>query len=270
LVSSAAAAAGFRVALTGLGADELFGGYGTFGRVPAISAINSVLPASAAGAVLRRAGGNNAKVPELVKAGSRFCSTYEELRSVFTSAEVRRLTGQTWSLSCSEISQTRPMDAVSRLEVEHYMRNTLLRDADVYSMAQSLELRMPFVDHEILATALSFSNVRRAIFRKRLLARAIGSQRVREILGRRKQGFQLPMAEWLRGPLASRVEELPNGPVASSCDVGELRRQVAAWQANAGHHSKIWALVVLDAWLRRQAAPTSHSAGVAAPGPCHP
>jgi asparagine synthase (glutamine-hydrolysing) len=141
------------------------------------------------------------------------------------------------------------------MEVERYMRNTLLRDSDVFSMAHSLELRTPFVDHEVLRAALSIGNFKRALFRKRLLAEAIDSDRVREILRKPKRGFALPMAEWLRGPLASRVDEVASGPIGDVCDAAEVRRQVRAWRGGDSHDSKVWALVVLDAWLRRRGRP---------------
>jgi asparagine synthase (glutamine-hydrolysing) len=255
LVSSAAAAAGFRVAMTGLGADELFCGYNLFRRIPALSALNALPSRAFRTRLFALSRGNRDKAPELAIAGRSSARLYDELRSVFTHQEVERLTGSTLPARPYTAPGRLPMDRITRLEVENYMRNTLLRDADTYSMAHSLELRTPFVDHKVLAAALQIGNGRRAMLRKRLLVDAVGSSRIAEVFGHRKRGFQLPMRQWLRGPLAPRVDALPDGPIVRSCDEGEIRRHLEAWRQGASHHSKIWALVVLDAWLRGRSHP---------------
>ena len=83
IVAGAAAREGFRVALSGIGADELFAGYTTFRRIPMLSAFNTMLPESVGRSILGRVGGNRSKAPGLVAAGRSFASLHEELRSVF-------------------------------------------------------------------------------------------------------------------------------------------------------------------------------------------
>jgi asparagine synthase (glutamine-hydrolysing) len=262
LVSEAAARTGFRVALTGVGADELFGGYSTFRHIPLVWALN-LLPSSALRRELLSRKGNAAKSAQLIDAGCNIGRLHEEFRSVFTNEEVRRLTGETWTSEDIPAAIHTLMDSISRLEIERYLRNTLLRDADVFSMSQSLELRTPFVDHLVLDSALSFSNVRRAHRRKGLLAAAVGNRRVSELLRMPKRGFRLPIDAWLRGTLTDRVEDLGRGPLSQIADCDEIVSHVSTWRSGRAHHSKVWSLVVLDAWLRRQGAVTvgSNEAG---------
>jgi asparagine synthase (glutamine-hydrolysing) len=257
LISQAAAQAGFRVAITGLGADELFGGYSTFRRIPALFALNHAPSFRLRRAALRGTRGNRSKAEDLAEAGRDFNRIHEELRSVFSRAEVKRLTGVDWQPARSSVAASKPMDAVTRLELDRYLRNTLLRDSDAFSMAHSLELRMPFVDHHVLASVSAIRNGRRALHRKGLLAAAVRNPRVRDVLRKPKRGFTLPIADWLRGPLSDRVDDLPHGRLAGLCDDTELATHVAAWRAGRSHHSKIWALVVLEAWSSRFGPPRS-------------
>ena len=254
LVSKAASDAGFRVALTGLGADELFCGYSSFRRVAALSVANRVLPKPVVTRALGMSRGNRAKAPGLAAAGGDFKGLNDELRSVFTAADVERLCGVPWVGSRVPVSAARPMDAMTRLELAGYLRNTLLRDSDAFSMAHSLELRTPFVDHEVLAAALAIGNGRRAWLRKRLLADAVGVPRVAELLRKPKRGFRLPFPQWLGGPLRDRVDDLPEGPVADVCDGREVRRERDEWLGGHTPYARVWSLVVLDAWLRRETA----------------
>jgi asparagine synthase (glutamine-hydrolysing) len=238
--------------MTGLGADELFGGYSTFRRVPLVWALNAVPSQALRRRVLRSGKGNQAKAAALAAAGSDVDRIHEELRSVFTRPEIQRLTGQAWAPDPIPVGISKVMDSVTRLEIDRYMRNTLLRDADVFSMTHSLELRTPFVDHLVLESALSVSNLTRARLRKRLLAVAVGNPRITELITRPKRGFRLPMDDWLNGALAGRVADLEHGPLAGVCDRREIVTHVQEWASGRAHHSKIWTLVVLDAWLRRQ------------------
>jgi asparagine synthase (glutamine-hydrolysing) len=254
LISAAAAEAGFRVAMSGIGADELFAGYNSFRRVPALAAFNGIPSDAFRRSALARSNGNHGKALELVNAGCNFGRVYDELRSVFTREEAERLSGVPVPIVDYGPSFRTPADAVTELEVKYYLRNTLLRDADVFSMAHSLEIRTPFVDHHVLSAALSISNGRRMVYRKKLLRDAVGSPRVAEVLRKPKRGFRLPLDRWLRGPLQDRVDELGRGPLGGSCELSEIRRHVDEWRrgADGGNYVKVWALLVLDAWLRNR------------------
>jgi asparagine synthase (glutamine-hydrolysing) len=88
------------------------------------------------------------------------------------------------------------------------MRNTLLRDSDVFSMAHGLELRVPFVDREVAAAAFASADALKLArgASKPLLVEALSDVLPRDVWDRPKQGFVLPFADWMRGPLASEVD----------------------------------------------------------------
>jgi asparagine synthase (glutamine-hydrolysing) len=254
IVCGAAAEAGFKVALSGLGADELFCGYSITHRVLALQALNTVVPSRLRAGLLARRGTNAVKASALGDAGRRLAPLYDELRSVFTADETTRLTGSSTRIADCVRPSGSPVTAVMRLELEGYLRNTLLRDADVFSMAHSLELRTPFVDEHVLQAALATPDVVRLAMRKKLLVRAVGTERLREVARRRKTGFTLDYEGWLSSHLSDRVGELAAGPLQGVLDGGVVAEHVASWNENGIGATKIWSLVVLDAWLRRESA----------------
>jgi asparagine synthase (glutamine-hydrolysing) len=99
------------------------------------------------------------------------------------------------------------LQQVSWRELTGYMRNTLLRDSDVFSMAHALELRVPFLDREVLAAAFQVADALKLSRRlaKPLLVGATRDLLPAEVWDRPKQGFVLPFASWMYGALAAEV-----------------------------------------------------------------
>lgn len=252
LITGAAAQRGFRVALSGVGADELFAGYSTFRRIPLLAGANALCPAPLATRLFALMSANRAKAGDLARCGVDFSCIYEELRSVFSRGDVSSLLGVTWQLSDAPTAGGSVANTLTRLELQTYLRNTLLRDADVFSMAHSLELRTPFVDHLVLCSALDLKSRSRILYGKRLVSDAISTPRLRHLAKMPKRGFSLPYSQWLRSALRPRVDELVAGPLSGLCDGPAVQRHVDAWRDGTERDVKIWALVVLDAWLRRQ------------------
>jgi len=249
LVAQAAKEAGFRVALTGLGADEIFAGYNLFRRLPMIALAAQVLPRGLTRKVLRKLA-NPAKADEAVAAGSDLPQLHEVMRSLWSSADVHAFTGR--ATSPVPISETARglVNRLCCLELQRYTQNTLLRDADVYGMAHSVEIRTPFLDHVVLETALGYSQWARALPTKRLLKRMLAGRGLDQLLKRKKSGFVLPYADWLNGPLAHRVAQLSDGPLADVLG-GPGTKQVLE-SPHSANTMQLWSLVVLDAWLRRE------------------
>jgi asparagine synthase (glutamine-hydrolysing) len=141
--------------------------------------------------------------------------------------------------------------ATGMLELRGYMHNQLLRDTDVMSMAHSLEVRVPFLDHPLVEFAAGLPGRVRANGHppKWLLRRAL-EDRLPADTGRTKLGFTFPMTEWLRGPLRTRVDEvLDAGAGLFRPDAARALR--ARVEQGKAHWSRLWALVVLSLWLRR-------------------
>ncbi|HKX18688.1 MAG TPA: asparagine synthase-related protein, partial [bacterium] len=143
-----------------------------------------------------------------------------------------------------------PAAATGILELRGYMHNQLLRDTDAMSMAHSLEVRVPFLDHSLVEFAARLPGHFRTNGHpaKWLLLRALGDRLPAET-GRRKRGFAFPLGDWLRGPLRPRVEDaLRDGAgIFRPEAVAALRAGVDAGRV---HWSRLWAPVVLTLWLR--------------------
>jgi asparagine synthase (glutamine-hydrolysing) len=103
----------------------------------------------------------------------------------------------------STVTDTMPyalsaLQYVSMMESCFYMRNQLLRDSDVFSMAHSLELRVPFVDHLLYAAVLPcLDDAYDKNFPKKMLVEAVGEIPL-ELVNRPKMGFTFPFADWIR------------------------------------------------------------------------
>ncbi len=155
-ISKLARTHGVKVAFSGLGGDEMFGGYGSFRNIPRLVRMHSFLGPlrSVAAAALDRArpGSRWRRLAEFFDGDGGSLSAFHAQRGIFTEAEarelVRGLTGDDpgpadWSFGALPADLR---DTASLLEITRYMRNQLLRDSDVFSMASGVELRVPFVD----------------------------------------------------------------------------------------------------------------------------
>jgi asparagine synthase (glutamine-hydrolysing) len=140
--------------------------------------------------------------------------------------------------------------AMAAAELARYLQPMLLPDADAFSMASSIELRVPFVDREFFAVML---NGDRPVGKRGLVA-VLDDPYLRDLARRPKTGFALPMASWMQaGPLREVVAAArrPDAPLWDVVDrTAGLPRLDG--QGIAGRWSEPWALAVLDAWLRRR------------------
>jgi asparagine synthase (glutamine-hydrolysing) len=213
-VAKVAAQSGFKVALSGIGGDELFGGYSSFARVPALSrTLRPLAPFPVIGRGFRRVTSpwwkrsGRPKMAGLLEYGGNLESAYLLSRSLFMPWELldfldAELVQKGWNelqpiLSLQETTRGIRSDhcRISALEMSWYMRNQLLRDADWAGMAHSLEIRVPFVDIELLkllGPAMANGSVS-----KRAMAATPRRALPREVLERQKTGFSIPVRSWL-------------------------------------------------------------------------
>jgi asparagine synthase (glutamine-hydrolysing) len=277
IVSQAARQAGLTVALSGLGGDELFGGYRSFYEVPRyLKARRALAPVRAlARFFLKRSTSAThrwSKLAELLDAPARVVPVYLLLRKLFPARLLHELApaivGEGWlsgldaerEAALETLAKDRPTpDAVAHLELEAYLGHTLLRDTDVMGMACSLEIRSPFLDAEFAALTLAQpSEIRlpRRKIRKWRLIEAFQEWLPEENWRRGKQGFVLPFEAWLRGDLRQRVHEeldsLRHAPVVF--DARAVRTLWERFQSSpaAVGWSRPWALFVLCHYLRQQ------------------
>jgi asparagine synthase (glutamine-hydrolysing) len=259
---------GLNVVLSGIGGDELFGGYRSFHRVPVLHLarqwIPSILrrPAARAALIAGRQNDQARKLARWVAADNGTVGAPEALlRELFAPVDRRRLTPTLVPAAANGRFQPDRLggddlfNAVSYFEMSHYLRNVLLRDTDAMGMAHSVEVRDPFLDQDLveLVAALPGWVKREGRGVKPLLSAAVRDDLPRAILQRPKMGFSFPFARWLRGPLGRSLEETLldarlGGEVADVLDPEAVRGVLDRFRAGSGSWVRVWSLYVLKQW----------------------
>jgi asparagine synthase (glutamine-hydrolysing) len=255
IVSKQVARAGYKVALSGLGADELFGGYSFFYDLPRLRYLAYV--PDWLKTFVRKTGKGRHMLTGLPEKPDVADFTWWWRRCLGVN-ELQLLGLDAFKYPKSSISGEQDAFArISLTEIDGYLRHTLLRDSDCMSMAVSLELRVPFLDHEIVNFALSLrGNLKGTVnLPKSLLVKSCSDLLPPEIYTRRKMGFVLPMQRWMRGPLLpfcnEGLQHLVNSEVFSDIKLNTLSAQLR----NANQEwPKLWALVVLGHYWHRNIA----------------
>jgi len=258
VVSRVAAAGGLKVALSGLGADELFDGYRHVRRVRLLGLAEQV-PSP-----LRRA---TASLATLVPHGARgdkavewlrdpgLSSPYELLRRLFLPRDIQTLLGGNGAVNGATPRTTAlPQELyarVSRLDLENYLRNVLLRDTDSMSMGNSLEVRVPYLDDAVVSWTLAQPAAVKGEG-KAILGLAASGLVPEGIVRRRKRGFVLPLSGWMRnelhGEVSERLSQLPaalDGALAADA-IGDVW---SAYCADGRRWLRPWSLYALSRWL---------------------
>ncbi len=290
-VSWAAKEVGLKVALSGLGGDELFAGYRTFTDTPRFSKlvhaawfVPAALRRTTAPLVARLIARQN--TPDASRKAAAAWAYPDALphpyfyaRALFPPGQLERIIEPrfrpstisadgvtlepTWlgwlERTADEARKLEPVAEISWLEMRTYMVSTLLRDTDSVSMAQSLEIRVPLLDTPVVEFAGSLPDVarRRPGAQKALLVEALGDLLPPEVLAQRKRTFTLPWEEWLRGPLRARLEASfadPAPALRPYLRPGGVRSVWSDFLAGKTTWSRPWSLYVLNEWCRRHLA----------------
>ncbi len=267
LVSEATVKTGLKVAVSGVGGDELFGGYGTFQSIPQIEGLHRRMGALPGGRQALRLVANLAgRVPRstlqarsvrVLGYGADTAGAYFANRGLFAPEEVRRMLKPEFAdavLACDpqrELNErVRPSELpenerISLLELRQYMQCQLLRDTDATAMRHSLEVRVPLVDRQLFRAAARVPAALRHKGPAKFQLRNSARPPVPDALwARKKQGFTLPFERWLRSGGVDMG--LPEHPLLDPAGVAAVRSDFEARRIN---WTRVWALVVLREYL---------------------
>ena len=273
-ISKAVHKYGFKMALSGAGSDELFSGYPVFKNTfelnnkkwlysfppqlrklasKFISNINPNEHSKKVGEIL------NLKLLELPY-------YYPVFRKIFTDIDLKNILSKDLNLRPSypfqwgikELSfkergdKLSFLNKVSSLEIETYLQNVLLRDADQMGMANSLEIRVPFLDHKLVEYVLSLSDtLKYPEYPKKLLVDSIRGWIPEEISKRKKMGFVFPWEKWIKNELQNFCSESIKN--LESIHFLNFRKVELLWNnflkgKSQVHWQQIWTLVVIGKW----------------------
>lgn len=279
--SQTAQEGGVKVALSGLGGDELFGGYPSFRTIPALSTrlpawrrLPSALRTVVTGSLAM--GGTRARKLSDFLASSTDAHELASLsRRVFSESRRLSLLGQDAAAGIRGASPFHPklqslrdevgtddlFSLVSAWELRTYMADVLLRDSDVMSMRHSLELRVPFIDRPLIEwlwrQPAEFKRDNRRP--KSVLAEAAADVLPPGIASRRKRGFTLPFPTWMRTDLRPFLEDtfsfssVDRSGLFSPPQVAALLKGFLSGGDNR-EWSRVWSLAVLIAFVNRRRA----------------
>jgi asparagine synthase (glutamine-hydrolysing) len=249
------------VALSGEGADEILGGYDIYRRMIAYETLNRVPLAATAARALKPFAGQGKLHKYIAMIGLPVERRYNGVSRVFSPEQVS-------ALLKSRTPDPSPLPELYRrseklpilarmnyLDLKTWLPDDLLVKADRMSMAASLELRVPFLDHRVVEFAFQLpTNLKvRGSTGKYLLKKYMEKFLPREIVYRPKKGFPVPVKKWLRNDLSGFARETllaSGGAAASFFSTAQLERVLDAHQYRDCSH-QLYPLLVFEQWHRQ-------------------
>ena len=275
LISRAANEAGLKVVLSGLGGDELFGGYPSFRLVPKLlerkkwlkvypkfllnlgtRILKSSLPVDQGIKLEHWLNGKLSGAHEYFLIRALYCQdqVFELFndQSLAEKETLKNFESTKESLSLDKLNGD--FNLISYLETTHYLQNMLLRDTDMMSMAHPLEVRVPFMDHKLVEYMFNMPAHLKKLTGtpKALLVDSLKPALPDSIVHRKKMGFTLPFEPWMRGAMKSEMESVlltsvkPLEDLISQTTVESIWKQFLAGKLS---WSRPWALYVLKRWV---------------------
>lgn len=269
VVAGATRKAGIKMALSGIGGDELFAGYEVFRRLNRMKKwwwLN-LFPPELRKYLAWPAYGFNASVRKekaisFLEAGTNTKELYRVSRQVFSDDRISRMVRANCGWEIRRILKEKPGMAItcsladiSLFEIRTYLHSVLLRDTDTMSMAHGLEVRAPFLDHNLAAFVLGVNDTFKYPHTpKKLLTDSLGDLLPPEVIHRKKMGFTLPWEHWMKHELngfcEERLKSLSGRSFIGAVTPYELWKRFLAGKPDVTW-SRLWHLVVLEDWMQR-------------------
>ncbi|CAN2226003.1 AsnB Asparagine synthase (glutamine-hydrolyzing) [Candidatus Nanopelagicaceae bacterium] len=256
------------VALGGDGGDEVFGGYDRYLATPVLQRLNPVLGIARTGLgvagkssfgqsrKINRVGSQLSRKPSLAK-------RYSSIMSLTQTDELSRLINPSLNstkseddfLSNFESGGYSPFDRMIRSDLSAYLPGDLLVKADMASMANSLELRSPLLDVNVIEWGLSLPrNYKIKGFETKHILKDVARSLVpSELIDRPKMGFGIPRAEWLRGGMKEMViDTLTDGTAIQRnwFNTSEVKQVIDIHMGGQDKDSVLWPMLILELWAR--------------------
>ena len=197
-----------KVAISGLGGDEIFGGYTFYSNIVKYSQkkrffidsllanINNIRP--------------NRLTDHFAYKGMPAEASINNFRRIMDSNQVLRLKSNHSGTNYEATNNISTLKKISFFEIENYLLNTLLRDSDIASMANSLEIRPIFLDHELVEYVLSMPDVYKIEnhVQKKILSESMNGKIPSEVLKAKKVGFEFPYIQWMNEKFNEKFKDL--------------------------------------------------------------
>lgn len=269
------------VALSGDGADELFTGYGRYRLHGNEEKIRGVLPLALRKLVFGPLGKVYPKLdwaPKVLRGKTTFQSLAmdtvegyhnsmsilreDERNKLYSSSFKNKLNGYT-SLNVFEqyrdkVAHLDPIKTAQYLDMKTYLVGDILTKVDRASMAHSLEVRVPFLDHKFVEWGFGIPtqmNLKNGIG-KYSLKKMLEPHLPEDVLYRKKMGFSIPLAEWFRGPLKDRLydgllsQQMSNVGYFNEKEIKKLIEQHVSGRRD--HSAPLWSLLMFESFLRQR------------------
>jgi asparagine synthase (glutamine-hydrolysing) len=248
-------------AISGDGGDELFGGYDRYRALKLINTAPGLSCMLAAAQGLIKPGERARRFRAACK-HTGWSQRYAAMTRLFSASDINTLlpsaADHVYTLIWPEESKVAPdvIRAAMELDQRHYLPGDVLWKVDSASMANALEVRSPFLDHDVVACAADIPTQELVSFRtgKLALKRTFADLLPPEIATRSKQGFGLPIGQWFRGPLHQALRDLlfSHESYFTSSPAKALIEQLLAehLQERRDHTHRLFALLTLELWHR--------------------
>jgi asparagine synthase (glutamine-hydrolysing) len=256
------------VALGGDGGDEVFGGYDRYLATPVLQAINPFLGLTRSGLNLigKKSIGKSRKINRVgsqLSPKASLASRYSSILSLTQSDELKTILNiniisneaETFKVSDFSKGELSSFDRMIRSDLSSYLPGDLLVKVDIATMANSLELRSPMLDVDVVEWGLSLpkSYKIKGFETKHILKDVARSLVPAELIDRPKMGFGIPRAEWLRTEMREMVVDTLTDATASQrgwFNTKEVKRVIDIHMAGEDRDNILWPILMLELWAR--------------------